>query len=97
MGIRYNKKYMKMAMENRLPRLSENERIYLNVPFGAIGFAKQLNCGFDPEKKLWFTGPLNTNIINIVNHFGVNEITSERARELLNQKIDSREEASHAK
>lgn len=71
-------------MENPLPPLQEEERIYLNVPYMSRDFAKYSHCGFDPEKKLWFTGPLNTYLHELVTLYGVNEATSEKAMQLLN-------------
>lgn len=51
----YKAKYWKKKMENPLPPLPEDERIYLNVPYMARDFARYSHCGFDPDRKLWFT------------------------------------------
>lgn len=64
-----------------LPPLEENERIYLNVPYNARGFAKAVHCGFDPDKKLWFTGLQNRHLAKLIELYGVNEATSEEVRE----------------
>lgn len=83
----YNKKYIeKIAKEPLLP-LKENERIYLNVPYMARNFAKNLHCKFDPEKKLWFTGLLNSNLRILVDLYGVNEATSKNAMQLFQDKL----------
>lgn len=66
-------------LENRLPRLEEDERIYLNVDYIAGGFAKYAHCGFDKDKKLWFTGSLNANLQALIELYGINKITSEKA------------------
>lgn len=55
------RKYWQKKLEDPLPKLPEDERIYLNVPYMARDFAKYSHCGFDPERKLWFTGSLNRN------------------------------------
>ena len=68
--------------------LPEDERIYLNVPYMARGFAKVCHCGFDPEKKLWFTGCHNSYLRELVELYGVKEATSEKARLLLKEKIE---------
>ena len=77
-------------MNDPLPPLEEDERIYLNVSYKARGFAKVTNCGFDSIKKLWFTGVHNTFILQLVDLYGVNNETSEKAMTLLKDKIDSR-------
>ena len=74
-------------MEDPLPPLPEDERIYLNVPYMARDFAKYSHCGFDPERKLWFTGCLNANLRSLIHLYGVNEATSEKAMQLLREKI----------
>lgn len=89
--MRYNRKYLKKMSENPLPPLQEEERIYLNVPYMARDFAKYSHCGFDPEKKLWFTGLLNTYLDELVKLYGVNEATSEKAMRLLNNVNDKGE------
>lgn len=86
--MRYNKKYMQKIMESPLPQLAEDERIYLNVPYMARDFAKAAHCGFDKEKKLWFTGCLNAQIRALVGLYGINETTSEKAKQLLKQQLN---------
>lgn len=83
----YNKKISQKKIEDPLPPLPEDERIYFNVPYMARDFAKVSHCGFDPEKKLWFTGCLNANLHALVKLYDVNEATSEKAIKLLNEKI----------
>ena len=83
--MRYNRKYVTEMIEDPLPPLPEDERIYLNVPYMARDFAKYSHCGFDPEKKLWFTGSLNSNLYYLVSLYGVNEATSEKAKQLLKE------------
>lgn len=85
--MRYNKKYIAKKIDDPLPPLPENERIYFNVPYMARDFAKYSHCGFDPKKKLWFTGSLNANLYALVRLYGVNEATSEKAMQLLREKI----------
>lgn len=85
--MRYNRKYLEKKIEDPLPPLPEDERIYLNVPYMNRDFAKYSNCGFDPERKLWFTGSLNRNLYALVQLYGVNEVTSEKAKQLLKEKI----------
>lgn len=60
--------------------LQEDERIYLNVPYMARGFAQHCRCGFDAEKKLWFTGAHNRYLDALIRLYGINEVTSENAR-----------------
>ena len=55
-------------------------------------FAKYSHCGFDPERKLWFTGSLNRNLYDLVELYGVNEATSEKAKALMKAKLDEVEE-----
>lgn len=85
--MKYNKKYITKKIDTPLPPLQEDERIYLNVPYMARDFAKYSNCGFDPEKKLWFTGSLNSHLYALVQLYGVNEATSEKAKQLLKEKL----------
>ena len=84
----YNRKYLKKKFDNPLPRLPEDERIYFNVPYKARDFAKYANCRFDPDKKLWFTGCLNSKLYCLVDIYGVNENTSEKARQLMNEQLE---------
>lgn len=80
-------KYWKKKMENPLPPLPEDERIYLNVPYMAREFAKYSHCGFDRERKLWFAGCRNANLRDLVYFYEVNEATSEKARKLLKEAL----------
>ena len=84
--MRYNKKYIQKMSEHRLPLLQDDDRIYLNVPYRRRGFAKATNCGYDSEKKLWFTGMHNTSLSMLIEVYGVNEATSEKVINLLKQK-----------
>ncbi len=87
-NVRYNKKYIEKKINDPLPPLPEDERIYLNVPYMARDFARYSHCGFDPEKKLWFTGSLNRNLCALVELYGVNEATTEKAKRLLKEKLE---------
>ena len=82
----YNKKYVEKLFDDPLTPLAEDERIYLNVPYNARYFAKYSNCGFDGEKKLWFTGLNNTYISELIKLYGVNEATSKKTKQLLKEK-----------
>lgn len=86
--MRY-KKYIEKKFKEPLPPLPEDERIYLNVPDIAKDFAKYSHCGFDPERKLWFTGSLNKYLHVLVDLYGVNEATSEKAKQLLKEKLEN--------
>lgn len=89
-SMRYDQakaKYWKKKMENPLPPLPEDERIYLNVPYMARDFAKYCHCGFDSERKLWFTGCKNAHLDSLVGLYGVNEATTEKARKLLEEAL----------
>ena len=83
----YNKRYLKKVFENKLPPLQEEDRIYLIVPYKAKGFARITNCGFDSEKKLWFTGVYNSNLVALLNVYKISEVTSEKAKRLLEEKL----------
>ena len=72
--------------------MPEDERIYLNVPYMAMDFARYSHCGFDPDRKLWFTGCLNANLYFLVDLYGVNEATSEKALALMKAKLDEVDE-----
>lgn len=75
-------------MEDPFPPLREDERIYLNVSsYKECGFAQITNCGFDEEKKLWFTGSHNSNLKALIKLYGVNSATSEKAMQLLKENI----------
>lgn len=86
------RKYWQKKLEDPLPKLPEDERIYLNVLYMARDFAKYSHCVFDPERKLWFTGSLNRNLYDLVELYGVNEATSEKAKALMKAKLDEVEE-----
>lgn len=73
--------------KNKLPPLEEDERIYFEIPYMMNGFARATHCGYDPDKKLWFTGPYNGNIIALINKFGINEKTSDKAIKLLDERL----------
>ena len=79
-----------MKRRLKLPPLSEDERIYLNVPYEKRGLAKSTHCGFDAKKKMWFTGSHNRNIYALVKSYGVNEITSEKAKKLLEEALNKK-------
>jgi len=90
-SMNYNQaraKYWKKRLENPLPRLPEDERIYLNVTYATRSYAKYSHCGFDADKKLWFTGCLNANLYFLVDLYGVNKATSEKALALMKAKLD---------
>lgn len=87
--MRYNKKYIEKVLNDPLPPLPEDERIYLIVPYKAKAFAQLTNCGFDSVRKIWFTGPHNSNLIALVKLYGVNDATSEKAKQLLKEKMDN--------
>ena len=56
----------------------------------ARNFAKLSHCGFDSNKKLWFTGLLNSNLYALVELYGVNnEATSDKAKQMLNNKLNN--------
>ena len=86
--MKYNKKYMQKLSNDPLPPLPEDERIYLNVQYNNRSFARITNCGFDGERKLWFTGPRNSFIESLIKVYGINEATSEKAIQLLNEKTE---------
>lgn len=79
-----NRRYYKAIADNPLPELDEDERIYLKVPYQGRGFAKMCHCGFDSEKKLWFTGAYNSSLDALLSLYPLDEEhTSDRAKELL--------------
>ena len=90
--MRYSKKYLEKKFESPLPPLPEDERIYLNVPYMARDFAKYSHCGFDRERKLWFTGCLNANLVFLIHLYGVNEATSEKAMALLSEQLKNKKQ-----
>ncbi len=83
----YNKNYIKKLLTDPLPQLPEDERIYFNVPYKEREFAQFSHCGFDSVRKLWFTGVHNTNLYALVNLYGVNDYTSEKAMALLKSQL----------
>lgn len=86
----YRGKYFRKMLESPLPKLTENERIYLNVPYICSGFARECHCGFDREKKLWFTGAYNSWLDALVELYGVDEEhTSSDAMRLLRMALDT--------
>ncbi len=70
------------------PTFTKDERIYLNVTYATRSYAKYSHCGFDADKKLWFTGCLNANLYFLVDLYGVNKATSEKALALMKAKLD---------
>lgn len=70
-------------IQEPLPPLPEDERIYLNVPYMARTFAQHSHCGYDPKKKFWFTGSMNSNLLTLIKLYGVNEATSYKAKQQL--------------
>ena len=91
---KYNKKYLEKKYKDPLPPLSEDERIYFNVPYTARQFASYAHCGFDSERKLWFTGHLNRELEALVELYGVNEeYTSKKALKLLEEELEKRKKA----
>ena len=87
--MRYNKKYLEKKFTDPLPPLPEDERIYLNVAYQARDFARYCHCGFDSERKLWFTGSHNAHLGSLVELYGVNVATSAKARRLLKERLDA--------
>lgn len=77
------RRYKRKKIEDSLPELTDNERIYLKVPYMGRGFARTCHCGFDDEKKLWFTGAYNAWLDALVDVYEVDERTSEDARALM--------------
>ena len=91
-----NKKYLEKLIENPLPELPEDERIYFNVDYAFKGVAKCFHCRWDPVRKLWFTGCLNRKLFLLTKTFTVNEITSEKALALMERELQKREEGRPA-
>lgn len=86
----YRKKYIKKMLEYPFPKLTDNERIYLNVTYTDRQFARICHCGFDRERKLWFTGAYNSNLYGLVRLYGVDEEhTSNDAKQLLQMALDT--------
>ena len=81
------RRYWKKVAEDPYPQLLEEERIYLNVPYMARDFAQYCHCGFDSVKKLWFTGPHNRHLDELIELYGINNATSEKARQSIPESI----------
>lgn len=79
----------------KLPPLEEDERIYINVPYENNHLAKYTRCGYDAEKKLWFTGCHNSNLIFLVNAYSVNKATSDKAMKLLEETLNQRQKEGY--
>lgn len=71
-----------------LPTLLECDRIYLDVPYMGRNYAKYCNCGFNSNKKLWFTGVHNSNLYSLIKLYGVSGATSDKANQLLKEKME---------
>ena len=79
-------------MKKQFPPLTEENRIYFSVPYMARYFAKCVHCGFDPEKKLWFTGIHNKNMAGLLRLYDIHEATSEKALASLKTKFPNYKE-----
>ena len=84
-----NRKHVERMLKQPLPHLAEDERIYLQVDYRARYFAKVCNCGFDGNRKLWFTGAYNENLKHLVHLYGVHDATSEKAMELMEVALEA--------
>ena len=60
------------------------------LAYAAKQFAQYSNCGFDSDKKLWFTGIHISNLYALIELYGVNEATSQQARKLLREKLEEK-------
>ena len=49
--MRYNKKYIEKILNDPLPPLEDDDKIYLTVPYMGKGFAKCTNCEYDKSQK----------------------------------------------
>jgi len=85
--MKYSRRYLEKVIENPLPPLAEDERIYLNVPYMARAFAQSANCGFDQKRRLWFAGSANSNLQALVELYGINDATTEKARQMLEARL----------
>ena len=74
--------------KNPLPLLPEDERIYFNIHYMERDIAKMWHCRFDPQRKLWFTGCLNSRLKLLVAWFEINEVTSLKARKLMQDALE---------
>lgn len=81
----YKKSHNETPIKHSL--IKEDERIYLNIPYNERFVAREYKCKWDAEKKLWFAGFLNSNLKLLVQAYGVNDATSEKARLLLKEKL----------
>lgn len=85
-----NRRYVRRLIESPLPKLTDNEWIYLNVTYADRQFARVCHCGFDPERKLWFTGAYNGWLDALVEIYGVDEEhTSDDAKQLMRMALDT--------
>ena len=94
----YRGRRVRNALDGKLPRLTDNERIYLNVSYAdrqfaracRCGFDRACRCGFDRERKLWFTGACNDELGALVELYGVDdEHTSDDAKRLMRMALDT--------
>ena len=85
--MRYSQKYLKVMIQHKLNQLPEEDRIYLNVEYTDRWFARHCHCGFDTNKKIWFTGCKNTNIDLLIDCYGIHDITSDKARHSLKAEL----------
>lgn len=89
-----NRRYMKAVMENDLPEIAEEERIYLKVRYNNRQFAQTCQCGFDDERKLWFTGIKNSNLYALIRLYGLHDATSDEMKERVNKLLAGSEKDS---
>lgn len=80
------------ARRYSLPPLNEEERVYLNVPYMARGFARACHCQFDSERKLWFTGLHNKHLLELIEMYGINEHTSPNSTQLVKTQLKNQHE-----
>lgn len=86
----YRGRRVRNALDGKLPRLTDNERIYLNVSYADRQFARACRCGFDRERKLWFMGACNDELGALVELYGVDEEhTSDDAKRLMRMALDT--------
>lgn len=86
----YRGRRVRNALDGKLPRLTDNERIYLNVSYADRQFARACRCGFDRERKLWFTDACNDELGALVELYGVDEEhTSDDAKRLMRMALDT--------
>ena len=82
-------KYIKQDVKRALGPVPKDKRIYLHIDYKPRRFSEYSNCRFDPEKKLWFTGPYNTNLEALIDTYGIHEATSETALAVLKDKLNN--------